>query len=112
MSAWLGRLEPAGGVADTGVRGRLGCGAAHVLGQARLGLRRRSVMSSLDSRCASVAEVPFGPEVLGGPIKPSVANALLAIVVVAIGIAIAAGAIYVGDTDDAPGASLVGILLM
>lgn len=44
--------------------------------------------------------------------KPSVANALLAIAVVAIGIAIAAGAIYVGDTDDAPGASLVGILLM
>jgi hypothetical protein len=45
-------------------------------------------------------------------VKPSVANALLALVVVAVGIAIAAGAIYVGDTDDAPGASLVGILLM
>ena len=44
--------------------------------------------------------------------KPSVANILLAVVVVALGIAIAAGAIYVGDTDDAPGASLVGILLM
>jgi hypothetical protein len=44
--------------------------------------------------------------------KPSVANILLAIVVVALGIAIAAGAIYVGDTDDAPGASLAGILLM
>jgi hypothetical protein len=44
--------------------------------------------------------------------KPPVSNILLAIVVVALGIAIAAAAIYVGDTDDAPGASLAGILLM
>jgi len=36
----------------------------------------------------------------------------MAIGLVVIGIAVAAGAIYVGDTDDAPGASLVGILLM
>lgn len=31
---------------------------------------------------------------------------------VAVGVAIAAGGIYVGDTDDAPGAALLGILLM
>jgi predicted MFS family arabinose efflux permease len=42
----------------------------------------------------------------------SVKNLVLTFVLVAIGIAVAAGAIYVGDTDDAPGASLVGIVLM
>jgi tetrahydromethanopterin S-methyltransferase subunit C len=31
---------------------------------------------------------------------------------VAIGVAIGAAGIYVGDTDDAPGAALIGILLM
>jgi hypothetical protein len=31
---------------------------------------------------------------------------------VAIGVAVGAGGIYVGDTDDAPGAALLGILLM
>ena len=36
----------------------------------------------------------------------------MALGLVVIGVAIAAAAIYVGDADDAPGASLVGILLM
>ena len=40
------------------------------------------------------------------------ATIAMAIGLVVIGIAIAAGAIYVGDIDDALGASLVGILLM
>ena len=31
---------------------------------------------------------------------------------VVIGVAIGAAGIYVGDTDDAPGAALIGILLM
>jgi tetrahydromethanopterin S-methyltransferase subunit C len=31
---------------------------------------------------------------------------------IAIGVAIAAAGIYIGDTDDAPGAALIGILLM
>ena len=31
---------------------------------------------------------------------------------VAIGVVIGAAGIYIGDTDDAPGAALVGILLM
>lgn len=31
---------------------------------------------------------------------------------VAIGVALAAAGIYIGDTDDAPGAALIGILLM
>ena len=44
--------------------------------------------------------------------QPSVKNWLMALGLVALGLGIAAGAIYVGDTDDAPGASLVGILLL
>ena len=31
---------------------------------------------------------------------------------VALGVALAAAGIYIGDTDDAPGAALMGILLM
>lgn len=42
----------------------------------------------------------------------SAKNWLMALALVAAGLAVAAGAIYVGDTDDAPGASLVGILLL
>ena len=36
----------------------------------------------------------------------------LAIGLVAIGLAIGATGIYVGETDDAPGAALIGIVLM
>jgi hypothetical protein len=36
----------------------------------------------------------------------------MAIGLVAIGVALAAGGIYVGETDDAPGAAIIGILLM
>jgi len=42
----------------------------------------------------------------------SVTNVVMALGFVAIGVAIAAAGIYVGDTDDAPGAALMGILLM
>ena len=44
--------------------------------------------------------------------KYSIANLVSALGLVVIGVAIAAGGIYLGDTDDAPGASLMGILLM
>ena len=44
--------------------------------------------------------------------KSSVTNLLMALVVVVIGVAFAAAGIYIGDTDDAPGAALLGILLM
>ena len=44
--------------------------------------------------------------------KPSTRNMVKALVLVAVGMAIAAAGIYVGDTDDAPGAALGGILLM
>ncbi len=44
--------------------------------------------------------------------KSSVTNVVIALGLVAIGVAIAATGIYIGDTDDAPGASLIGILLM
>ena len=39
-------------------------------------------------------------------------NRLLAVALVALGLAFAAGGIYVGDTDDAPGAAGLGFLLM
>ena len=44
--------------------------------------------------------------------QSSVRNVVMALGLVAIGVAIAAAGIYIGDTDDAPGAALMGILLM
>ena len=44
--------------------------------------------------------------------KSSVTNIVMALGLVAIGLAIGAAGIYIGDTDDAPGAALIGILLM
>lgn len=44
--------------------------------------------------------------------NPSDKNMVLALGLVAIGVALAAGGIYLGETDDAPGAALAGILLM
>jgi hypothetical protein len=44
--------------------------------------------------------------------RSSVTNIVKALGLVAIGVAIAAAGIYAGDADDAPGASLMGILLM
>jgi tetrahydromethanopterin S-methyltransferase subunit C len=45
-------------------------------------------------------------------VKIPVKNLVMALGIIAIGIAIGAGGIYLGDTDDAPGAALIGILLM
>lgn len=42
----------------------------------------------------------------------SITNLAMALGLVVIGIAIGISGIYIGDTDDAPGASLLGILLM
>jgi len=44
--------------------------------------------------------------------KSSVTKVLIALGLIAIGIGIAAAGIYIGETDDAPGAALIGILLM
>lgn len=44
--------------------------------------------------------------------KPSIKNLIMALGLGAIGVALAAGGIYVGETDDAPGAALLGLLLM
>jgi DNA-binding CsgD family transcriptional regulator len=48
----------------------------------------------------------------GDLMKPSLTNVLKALGLIIIGIAIAAAGIYIGETDDAPGAALLGILLM
>ena len=39
-------------------------------------------------------------------------NVFVALSFVTVGLALAAAGIYIGDTDDAPGAALLGILLM
>jgi hypothetical protein len=44
--------------------------------------------------------------------RTSVANGVMAGALVAAGVALAAVGIYIGDTDDAPGAALLGIVLM
>ena len=44
--------------------------------------------------------------------KSSLTNVLLALGLIAIGAGIAVAGIYIGETDDAPGAALIGILLM
>lgn len=42
----------------------------------------------------------------------SATNVLMALGLVIIGVALAVAGIYIGDTDDAPGAARLGILLM
>lgn len=42
----------------------------------------------------------------------SAANAVKALAFIIVGVSLAAAGIYVGETDDAPGAALLGILLM
>ena len=44
--------------------------------------------------------------------KSSLTKVPVAVGLAATGIAIGAAGIYVGDTDDAPGAALIGIVLM
>ena len=44
--------------------------------------------------------------------KSAVANWVKALGLVAIGVGFAAAGIYIGDTDDAPGAALLGLVLM
>ena len=39
--------------------------------------------------------------------KPSVTNLVMALGLVVIGVAVGAAGIYIGDTDDAPGAALI-----
>lgn len=45
-------------------------------------------------------------------VKLSPKNLTTVLGLASIGVALAAAGIYVGDTDDAPGAALLGILLM
>jgi hypothetical protein len=46
------------------------------------------------------------------PMKSAVKNLILALGLLVIGVALGAAGIYVGEIDDAPGAALIGILLM
>ena len=48
----------------------------------------------------------------GDLMKSSVTSVLMALVLITIGVGIAVAGIYIGETDDAPGAALIGILLM
>lgn len=47
-----------------------------------------------------------------GRLPAELRTATAASALVVLGLAIAAAGIYVGETDDAPGAALIGILLM
>jgi hypothetical protein len=42
----------------------------------------------------------------------AVKNSVVALALIASGIAIGAAGIYIGDTDDAPGAALMGLVLI
>lgn len=44
--------------------------------------------------------------------KSSLTNVLMALGLIAIGIGLATAGIYIREIDDAPGAALIGILLM
>ena len=44
--------------------------------------------------------------------KSSVTKLVMALSIVVVGVAIGAAGIYIGETDDAPGAALIGIVLM
>ena len=48
----------------------------------------------------------------GTLMKSSITNVLIALGIISIGVGIAAAGIYMGEIDDAPGAALIGILLM
>jgi ABC-type Fe3+ transport system permease subunit len=48
----------------------------------------------------------------GQIVKIPAKNLVLAFGLITTGVALAAGGIYVGETDDAPGAALLGLLLM
>jgi hypothetical protein len=48
----------------------------------------------------------------GDLMKSSFTNLSIALLLIVIGVGIAAAGIYIGETDDAPGAALIGILLM
>ncbi|HUR60546.1 MAG TPA: hypothetical protein VM029_22690 [Opitutaceae bacterium] len=45
-------------------------------------------------------------------LKPAASNLVIGLGLIALGGAIAAAGIYVGETDDAPGAALIGLVVM
>ena len=62
-------------------------------------------------RCALDARWRVQPQ-QGDSMKSPVANVVMALGLVAIGLVFAATGFYIGQTDDAPGAALLGVLLL
>lgn len=89
-------------------RRRYGEEFAALLEQAPLDLAQLldALRSALDARWRRVQTQK------GDPVKSSVANVIMALGLVALGVALAATGIYIGDTDDAPVAALLGFLLL
>jgi hypothetical protein len=58
------------------------------------------------------AGISLVPRLKGNFMKSSITNILIALGLIAIGLGLAAAGIYIGETDDAPGAALLGILLL
>jgi hypothetical protein len=48
----------------------------------------------------------------GEVVQSRATNMVKALGLVTVGVSVGAAGIYIGDTDDAPGAALIGILLM
>lgn len=46
------------------------------------------------------------------PMKSSGAKVVNALAFIVVGLAVGVGGIYIGETDDAPGASLMGLVVM
>lgn len=46
------------------------------------------------------------------PSKSSATNLLLPLSLIVLGLALGSAGVYVGETDDAPGAAVLGLLLM
>jgi hypothetical protein len=75
------------------------------------------LVASRNRRCGPAHGIGMGTEptskqLIGDSMQSRVRKLVMSIVPVVIGIATGAIGIYVGDTDDAPGAALIGILLM
>ena len=84
----------------------LGGGLLSVADRRRLALYRKV---SYDFRSMALRCGECDPR-KGTTMRPFATNLVLALGIVTIGLAIAAAGIYIGETDDAPGAAIIGIV--